>query len=110
MLFPDEDAPLLKAWIVKRLENTLVYSSLTSALQPQKLGYANEYARYLTYRSDADADVLAEYVLALLQHDGDAETIRKLCEDEIPDFLKEGQLGHTTSSRRLVRCTLLTSY
>ena len=24
MLFPEEDAPLLKAWIVKRIENTCV--------------------------------------------------------------------------------------
>ena len=40
-------------------------------------------------RSDADADVLADYVLALLRHDGDADTVRELCEAEIPDFLKE---------------------
>ncbi|KAH9222087.1 hypothetical protein DL95DRAFT_518848 [Leptodontidium sp. 2 PMI_412] len=61
MLFSEEDAPLLKKWIIKRLENT----------------------------SDADADVLADYVLALLRHDGDTETVRQLCEAEIPDFLKE---------------------
>ncbi|KFZ17608.1 hypothetical protein V502_04514 [Pseudogymnoascus sp. VKM F-4520 (FW-2644)] len=61
MLFAEEDAPQLKTWIVKRLENT----------------------------SDADADVLADYVLALLRHDGDIETVRSLCEEEIPDFLKE---------------------
>jgi hypothetical protein len=40
--------------------------------------------------SDADADVLAEYVIALLKHDGDADAVRKLCEQEIPDFLSEG--------------------
>ncbi|KAJ4012867.1 hypothetical protein NW752_006138 [Fusarium irregulare] len=61
MLFPEEHAPLLKAWIVKRIEDT----------------------------SDADADVLAEYVIALLKHDGDADAVRKLCEQEIPDFLSE---------------------
>ncbi|KAL3418266.1 RNA recognition domain-containing protein [Phlyctema vagabunda] len=61
MLFSEEDAPELKKWIVKRLENT----------------------------SDADADVLADYVLALLRHDGDVATVRRLCEEEIPDFLKE---------------------
>ncbi|KAH6996501.1 hypothetical protein BKA56DRAFT_471470 [Ilyonectria sp. MPI-CAGE-AT-0026] len=61
MLFPEEDAPMLKAWIVKRIENT----------------------------SDADADVLAEYVIALLKHDGDRDAVRKLCEQEIPDFLSE---------------------
>ncbi|QPH16247.1 hypothetical protein C2857_000843 [Epichloe festucae Fl1] len=61
MLFSEEDAPLLKAWIVKRIENT----------------------------SDADADVLAEYVIALLKHDGNKESVRTLCEQEIPDFLTE---------------------
>ncbi|KAK0102972.1 hypothetical protein ONS96_005589 [Cadophora gregata f. sp. sojae] len=61
MLFSEEDAPLLKKWIIKRLENT----------------------------SDADADVLADYVLALLRHDGDVQAVRQLCEAEIPDFLKE---------------------
>ncbi|GAB0134203.1 hypothetical protein EsDP_00002584 [Epichloe bromicola] len=61
MLFSEEDAPLLKAWIVKRIENT----------------------------SDADADVLAEYVIALLKHDGNKENVRTLCEQEIPDFLTE---------------------
>lgn len=40
-------------------------------------------------RSDADADVLADYVLALLRHDGDEQAVRALCEREIPDFLKE---------------------
>lgn len=40
-------------------------------------------------RSDADGDVLAEYVLALLRHDGDINTVRQLCLSEIPDFLQE---------------------
>jgi RNA-binding protein 26 len=43
------------------------------------------------HSSDADADVLADYVLALLRHDGDMQTVRRLCEEEIPDFLKEGK-------------------
>lgn len=42
------------------------------------------------YSSDADSDVLAEYVIALLKHDGDPDAVRKLCEQEIPDFLSEG--------------------
>ena len=33
--------------------------------------------------------MLADYVLALLRHDGDVKTVRGLCEAEIPDFLKE---------------------
>ncbi|KAH6856515.1 hypothetical protein B0I37DRAFT_77471 [Chaetomium sp. MPI-CAGE-AT-0009] len=61
MLFPEEHTAHLKKWIVTRLENT----------------------------SDADPDVLADYVLALLRHDGDINDVRRLCEEEIPDFLKE---------------------
>ncbi|ORY65129.1 uncharacterized protein BCR38DRAFT_368143 [Pseudomassariella vexata] len=67
MLFAENDAPLLKAWIVQRLANT----------------------------SDADADVLADYVLALLRHDGDVDSIRKLFEEEIPDFLREDSAAFT---------------
>jgi hypothetical protein len=37
--------------------------------------------------------VLADYVLALLRHDGNIDDVRKLCEEEIPDFLKEGALS-----------------
>lgn len=36
MLFPEEDSPLLKAWIVKRLENTFVAPSIPAAsLDPE---------------------------------------------------------------------------
>lgn len=61
MLFLEEDAPLLKAWIVKRLENT----------------------------SDADADVLADYVLALLHHDDGTEDVKSKCQTEMSNFLTE---------------------
>ncbi|KAI1142013.1 hypothetical protein F5Y05DRAFT_212381 [Hypoxylon sp. FL0543] len=67
MLFPESDAPLLRAWIIRRLANT----------------------------SDADADVLADYVLALLRHDGDVVSIRKIFEEEIPDFLREDATAFT---------------
>ncbi|KAJ1333246.1 RNA-binding protein 26 [Microdochium nivale] len=67
MLFAEEDEGHLKSWIVRRLANT----------------------------SDADSDVLADYVLALLRHDGDQATIRKLFESEIPDFLSEDSIAFT---------------
>ncbi|KAH7031419.1 uncharacterized protein B0I36DRAFT_122718 [Microdochium trichocladiopsis] len=67
MLFAEEDEGHLKAWIVKRLANT----------------------------SDADSDVLADYVLALLRHDSDQATIRKLFESEIPDFLSDDSAAFT---------------
>lgn len=41
-------------------------------------------------RSDADIDVLADYVLALLGHEGTVQEVRENCEKEIPDFLQEG--------------------
>ncbi|KAI1276179.1 hypothetical protein F5Y07DRAFT_367426 [Xylaria sp. FL0933] len=75
MLFVEEDADLIKAWIVKRLENN----------------------------SDADAEVLADYVLALLRHDGDVETIRKLFKEEIPDFLREDAAAFTDDVLQAVK-------
>lgn len=45
--------------------------------------------------SDADADVLADYVLALLRHDDTADNIRKMFDEEIPDFLREGMHFYT---------------
>jgi hypothetical protein len=56
-------------------------------------------------RSDADPDVLADYVLALLRHDGDINDVRKLCEEEIPDFLKEGTFARGLAGRSVSRCT-----
>ncbi|KAI0379339.1 hypothetical protein F5Y04DRAFT_132943 [Hypomontagnella monticulosa] len=67
MLFPESDASLLRAWIIRRLANT----------------------------SDADADVLADYVLALLRHEGDADSVRRIFEEEIPDFLREDAAAFT---------------
>ena len=86
MLFSEQDAPQLKKWIVKRLENTYVFGAF---LKHTVIGASVLIRRH--HSSDADADVLADYVLALLRHDGDMQTVRRLCEEEIPDFLKEGK-------------------
>ncbi|KAI1306908.1 hypothetical protein F5Y03DRAFT_353494 [Xylaria venustula] len=75
MMFEEVDADLVKAWIVKRLENN----------------------------SDADADVLADYVLALLRHDGDVEAIRRVFEQEIPDFLREDAAAFTDDVLQAVK-------
>ncbi|KAK4193795.1 RNA-binding protein 26 [Podospora australis] len=61
MLFPESHEPDLKTWIVKQIENT-----------PD---------------ADVDSEVLADYVLALLRHDGDMQAVRKVCESNLPDFL-----------------------
>lgn len=84
MLFSEEDAPLLKKWIVKRLEDTY---ELPQPPNCQAFPIRNTANRFLYQRSDADADILADYVLALLRHDGDTETVRALCMAEIPPFL-----------------------
>jgi hypothetical protein len=82
MLLSEEDAPFLKKWILKRLENT--YGFPTTRFEFPFTDYP------LFDSSDADPDVLADYVLALLRHDGDIDTRRQRCEAEIPYFLKEG--------------------
>lgn len=58
-------------------------------------------------RSDADSDVLAEYVIALLRHDGDPAAVRTLCEQEIPDFLTEGMSGSAAAAARRITNTLV---
>ncbi|KAL5601155.1 hypothetical protein BROUX41_005960 [Berkeleyomyces rouxiae] len=62
LLYDESDAPRLKEWIVQRLGDT----------------------------SDADSDILADYVLALLRHEGDITSTRELCESELKDFFQEG--------------------
>ncbi|KAI9811885.1 MAG: hypothetical protein M1827_005236 [Pycnora praestabilis] len=61
MLFDDEDAAPLKTWIVKRLEDI----------------------------SDADSDVLADYVLALVRTEASDDEVRKNSIENLEDFLKE---------------------
>lgn len=41
--------------------------------------------------SDVDADILAEYVVALLQHDTSSADARQMCRSELYDFLKDGR-------------------
>lgn len=41
MLFPEAEAPLLKAWIVKRLENTLVQTASDAASAVSALNTPN---------------------------------------------------------------------
>ncbi|KAK0672595.1 hypothetical protein QBC41DRAFT_20004 [Cercophora samala] len=65
MLFPQEHENDLKTWIVKKIEKT-----------PDA--------------DEVDAEVLADYVLALLKHDGDMESVRQTCVTSLPDFLGEG--------------------
>lgn len=60
----------------------------------------------MRYRSDADADVLADYVLALLHHDDGTEDVKAKCQTEMSNFLTEGR---KQSSLALVLVTTLIS-
>jgi hypothetical protein len=44
------------------------------------------------YRSDADSDVLADYVLALIRSDAPDQEIRKASLENLEDFLKDSSL------------------
>ena len=44
---------------------------------------------YSVYSSDADSDVLADYVLALVRSDASAEEIKKISVENLEDFLRE---------------------
>ncbi|KAF4538014.1 CCCH zinc finger and RRM domain-containing protein [Lasiodiplodia theobromae] len=61
MLISDDDAVLLKKWIVKRLEDI----------------------------SDADSDVLADYVLALVRSEDSDEQVKVNCLENLEDFLRD---------------------
>lgn len=55
----------------------------------KRLTLCNRKILTSTNSTDADADVLADYVLALLRQDNDPAEIRTLFMTEIPDFLQE---------------------
>lgn len=61
MLIEEEDAAELKVWVVKRLDNI----------------------------SDADSDVLADYVIALMRADTSESELRSNAVDCLEDFLKD---------------------
>jgi hypothetical protein len=49
------------------------------------------------YSSDADPVVLSEYIQALLKHDVSLEELKKLCREQLEDFLGSGQPSPTYS-------------
>jgi len=61
-LFPEGDAPLLKAYIMNKVQNA----------------------------SEADPDVLSDYILALLRHDQPIAEILETCITQLADFLTGG--------------------
>ncbi|KAK9323882.1 hypothetical protein V1517DRAFT_319165 [Lipomyces orientalis] len=60
-MFEETNGALLKSWLIHRLENI----------------------------SDADSEILSDYVLALLRHDQPAEEVKRMCLEQLDDFLHE---------------------
>ncbi|KAJ8104307.1 hypothetical protein POJ06DRAFT_244190 [Lipomyces tetrasporus] len=60
-MFEETNGPSLKSWLIHRLENI----------------------------SDADSEILSDYVLALLRHDQPAEEVKRMCLEQLEDFLHE---------------------
>jgi RNA-binding protein 26 len=62
-LFTETDAPLLKTYIITRLESA----------------------------SEADPDVLSDYILALLRHDKPPAEVMSTCITQLADFMTSGE-------------------
>ncbi|KAK9372729.1 uncharacterized protein V1513DRAFT_404617 [Lipomyces chichibuensis] len=60
-MFEETSIAHLKSWLIQRLENI----------------------------SDADSEILSDYVLALLRHDQPAEEVKRMCLEQLEDFLHE---------------------
>jgi len=58
-LFAEADSPLLKTFLINRLQTA----------------------------SEADPDVLSDYILALLRHDQSAEEVMQTCITQLADFI-----------------------
>ncbi|KAK9383502.1 uncharacterized protein V2V93DRAFT_383387 [Kockiozyma suomiensis] len=58
-MFEEPDVPQLREWLVNKLENI----------------------------SDADSEILSDYVMALLRHDQPENVVRQMCLDQLQDFL-----------------------
>ena len=43
------------------------------------------------YSSDADSDVLADYVIALVKSEDSDEQVRRNCLENLPDFLRDSR-------------------
>ena len=76
-LIEEENVPALKKWIVKRLEDMFVYSVSFRIFT---------YAKFIS--SDADSDVLADYVLALVRSEDSDEQVKQNCLENLEDFLR----------------------
>ena len=69
-LFEEEDSPLLKTFIINRLVSS----------------------------SEADPDVLSDYILALLRHDQSPAEVMQTCITQLADFMTSGFLPQNSNN------------
>jgi len=69
-LFAEADAPLLKTYLINRLESA----------------------------SEADPDVLSDYILALLRHDQPPAEVMATCIAQLSDFMTSGIISLSSRS------------
>lgn len=82
MHLSDGDSELLKTWLVQQVETMYAPSS------PHN--HDHKRVKLLTfYSTDADADVLADYVLALVRSDEPDDQVKQNCLTNLEDFLAQ---------------------
>lgn len=94
MMITDQEATELKSWVVKKLEDMYadppsMLASLRGNLQMVFSGPASCLLSPFHDSSDADSDVLADYVLALIRADTPEPELRLNAIENLEDFLKE---------------------
>lgn len=95
MHFTEEEAANVKTWVIKRLEDMYVLDTARVYQYGQNRTYYMTCKLTLDFfsqsSSDADSDVLADYVLALIRSDAPDEEIRQASIENLEDFLKESK-------------------
>ncbi|KAI9875578.1 MAG: hypothetical protein M1830_008324, partial [Pleopsidium flavum] len=79
MLLTDDESAELKKWVVKKLEDM---QALFKVGVLMVVAFANN-------SSDADSDVLADYVLALIRADTPDDDLKKNAVENLEDFLRD---------------------
>lgn len=89
MLVSDEETKELKKWIIKKLEDMYV-DLIACSRRPS--GQIFHSILTVSNRSDADSDVLGDYVLALISADSPEAELRTNAIENLEDFLKDSML------------------
>jgi RNA-binding protein 26 len=84
MIFDPSTSDHLKPWLTKTLEPMSVHLLLSSTFPVTH----DEFISSL--RCDADPSALADYILALLKHNGPESELRKELAAQLDEFLEKG--------------------